>query len=231
MIINPNLFKKTLVIGIIVLFIGLGVQPAIATEQPKEKTIKENCEDYLFQTIIDMANNPDIKNQLVQYEDNYFNFDIDKSIYRKILFKNPILFLNLIFTKPTNTFRYLNKCYKMGNEITKTIGKDKTLEIIESVEIIDTVIFDELDKIIKKDEILSNKLATIKEMNKELNPATPTLDGPIFSVILLLVLSALLIALSTLGIFNFWTNDKFILFVLIEIMLWNIYWEYFHDSM
>ncbi|UCF49757.1 MAG: hypothetical protein JSU91_08410 [Thermoplasmatales archaeon] len=229
MVINPNLFYKTLVIGIIFLFIGVGIQPAIATVQPKEKIIIDSPIDYLFETVIDIANNPDVRDLLEQNENEIFKVNIDRSIYRKILFKNPILFFNLLFTKPTDINRYLNKCYKMGNKIINIIGEDKTLKILESVEVTDTEIFDELDEIIKNDEILSNKLTTLEEFNKELYPATPTLDGPIMFAILMLLLVPLLIALSVLGVFNFWTEGEFLIFMILEIILWEIYWRFFHD--
>ena len=229
MVINTNLFKKTLVIGIIFLFIGVGIQPAIATEQPKEKISIYSHMDYLFQTVIDIANDPDVKNLLEQNENNIFKVNIDRSIYRKILFKNPILFFSLFITKPTDINRYLNKCYKMGNKIINIIGEDKTLKIIESVEVTDTAIFDELENIIRNNEVLSSKLTTLKELNKELDIATPTLDGPIMFIFLMILLVPLLIALSVLGIFNFWTEGEFLIFMIIEIILWEIYWKFFHD--
>lgn len=227
--INLNLLKKATVIGIIFLFIGVGIQPAIATEQPKEKISIDSQMDYLFQTVIDIANNPDVKNLLDQNENNILGVNVDRIIYRKILFKNPILFFNLLITKPTDIDRYLNKCYKMGNKIINIIGEDKTLKIMESVEVTDTAIFDELDNIIKKDEVLSSKLTILKELNKELNIATPTLDGPIMFMFLIILLVPLLIALSVLGVFNFWTEGDFLIFMILEIILWEIYWKFFHD--
>ena len=229
MVIKPISLKKTLVIGIIVLFLGVGIQPAIATVQPKEEIIFDTSKDYLFQTIIDIANNPDVIDLLEQYDNDFVNVDIERSVYRKILFRNPLLFFNLLLTKPTNSHRYLNKCFRMGNEITNILGEDKTLDIIESVVVNDKEIYYELDKVIKKDEVLSEKLDTLKEMNKEVYPESPPLDSPLLHIYIIIILLILFILLSTLGIINFFTNDKFILFVLIEMFLWNIYWEYFHD--
>jgi len=226
---NSSLFSKTLVIGIIVLFLGVGIQPAIASVQPMKEIINENFKGDLFQTIIDIADNPDVKNLIEQYENNLFKVNIDRSIYRKILFRNPILFFNVLLTKPTKTHEYLNKCYKMGIEITKIIGEDKTLEIIESVEVTDTVFFDELNKIIINDEILSDKLTTFKEMNKESNFQTLILDSPIIYILLILILSVLIISLITLGIINLVTFDLIRPFVILEIILWKIYWEFFHE--
>ena len=49
------------VVGITILFLGVGIQPAIATVESKEDFIDVEPKDYLFQTIIDIANNPDVK--------------------------------------------------------------------------------------------------------------------------------------------------------------------------
>jgi hypothetical protein len=229
MVKKPVSFKKMLVIGTIILFLGVGVQPAIATVNPKEEIIFDTSKDFLFQTIIDIANNPDVITLLEQYDNDFVDVDIERSVYRKIVLKNPLLFFNLLLTKPTNTHRYLNKCYRVGNEINNILGEEKTLDIIESVVVTNKDIYYELDKIIKKDEKLSDKLDTLKEMNREVYRESPPLDSPLLHIYIIIILLILFILLSTLGIINFFTNDKFILFVLIEMILWNIYWEYFHD--
>lgn len=226
---NSSLFSKTLVIGIIVLFLGVGIQPAIAAVQPKKEIINDNFKGDLFQTIIDIADNPDVKNLIEQYENNLFRVNVDRSIYLKILFRDPILFFNVLLTKPTKTHEYLNKCYKMGIEITNIIGEDKTLEIIESVEVTDTVLFDELNKIIIKDETLSDKLTTLKKMNKESNFQPLTLDSPIIFMLVGVILVILIISLITLGIINLVTFDLIRPLVILEIILWNIYWKYFFE--
>jgi len=166
---SSNMVYKTLVVGVIVLFIGVGIQPAFAIEEPKEEIIDIEPKDCLFQTIVDIANNPEVKKLLKQYDDDLFKVDIDRSIYRKIFLRNPRLFFNTLFTKPSLSIEYLDKCYNKGIEITNIFGEDKVIEMIESIEVTDTRVFDELNNIISKDEELSNRLATLKEMNKESN--------------------------------------------------------------
>jgi len=164
-------------IGITILFLGLAIQPSVATVQPRiekeiqteEKIIDIEPKNYLFQTIIDIANNPEVKNLLEQHHNELFNVNIDRSVYRKLLLRNPRLFSSLLFTKPSMTHEYLDKCYNKGIEIVKILGEDKALELIESIEVSDTEVFDELNNIIFKDEKLSDKLSTLKEMNNELN--------------------------------------------------------------
>jgi hypothetical protein len=180
---NPAWLYKTLVVGVIVLFIGLGVQPAIATVEPKTDIIDFEPKDYLFQTIIDISNNPDVKELLEQYDTNLFKVDIERSVYRKLLLRNPSLFFNMIFTKPSISSEYLNKCYKDGIEVTNIISEDKALEMIKNVKITDSKLFDELDNIISTDKELSERLVMLKEMNKVLDFR----DNPIICGISVLV--------------------------------------------
>ena len=186
---NPALMYKTVVVGVILLFLGIGIQPAIAIVELKEEIIDVKPKDFLFQTIIDLINNPDINNLLEQSANDLFKVDIDRSVYRKILIRNPRLMFNMFFNKPSMSIEYLNKCYNQGIEITNIIGEDKVLEIIEIVEITDTKLFDELDNIISKDYELSSRLENLKKMNKEINSNKLFWDNyPIICSILLPVL-------------------------------------------
>ena len=165
---KQRIICKCLAVAVILLFLGLAVQPSVAVQPETE--IYFEPKDYLFQTIIDIANNPEIKNLLRQYTNDMINFDIDKSVYHKIFLRNPRLMFNTLFTKPSISSEYLNKCYKDGIEVTNIISEDKVLEIIETVEVTDTEAFEEFNNIILNDEELSGRLVTLKEMNNELNP-------------------------------------------------------------
>ena len=161
---KQRIICKALVVAVIILFIGLAIKPSIAVQPETE--IDDEPKDYLFQTIIDITNNPDVKDLLEQYDNDLFKVDIDRSVYRKLLLRNPRLFCNTLLTKPTMTIEYLNKCYSKGIEITNIIGEEKTLEIIENAEVTDRKLFDEIDDIISKDVELSNRLSTLEDMNK-----------------------------------------------------------------
>ena len=142
---NRIMLSKILAVAIILLFLGLAIQPSIASKQIE---IDIEPKDYLFQTIIDIANNPEVKNLLEQYKYDLLEFDIDKSNYRKLLIRNPRLMFNTLFTKPYMSVDYLNNCYNSGIAITNILGEDEVLEIIEKVEITDTKLLDELNTII-----------------------------------------------------------------------------------
>jgi len=194
--------KKIIVFCVIALFVCVGFQSAFATE-PITSTdiIKEEeiePEDYLFQTIIDILNNPEVKNLLEQYKFDFFKVDIDKSVYRKLLIRNPRLMFNTLFTKPSLSVDYLDNCYNNGIEITNILGEDKVLEIIENVEITDTKLFDEINDIILKDEELSNRLVILNEMNKDIDPDTPW-EYPVICAILLLIYFPLILVCDILA--------------------------------
>ena len=189
---GKNMYKKILIsFGITILFLGVGIQPAIATVEPKEDIKDVEPKDYLFQTIIDIANNPDVKELFEQYEYDLLKVDKARSIYRKILFRNPRLFFNTLLTKPSITYDYLDKSYNKGIEITNIIGNDIVLEMIESIGVTDIEIFDKLNKIIMNDEELSDRISILKEINKELNPDDTSLEDfpyPIICSILMIIL-------------------------------------------
>jgi hypothetical protein len=161
-----NLLVKTLVLGVICLFIGVGVNPAIATVELDEETIDVEPKDYLFETIVAIANNPDVKEIFEGYEHNIFNFDYNgKYIFRQLLFKNPKLLCSMVFTKPKTTTQYLDKAYKQGIELVNIFGEEKALKILDSVGLTNPELLDELNNIIMNDEDLSNRISTLIELN------------------------------------------------------------------
>ena len=100
--------KKVIVLSVIALFICVSFQSALAVE-PKlsadNTQIEEDIEpkDYLFDTIIVIANNPEVKELFEEYGNNIYDLDYNyKGILLKILFNNPKLLFSKLFTKPGN---------------------------------------------------------------------------------------------------------------------------------
>ena len=107
---NKNIL---LVVGITILFLGLAIQPSVAIIQPEEE-IDIEPKYYIFQTNIDIANNPDVKSLLENYNHNMINSDYDyKSIFTKLLFRNPRLLFNVLITRASITY---NSPYKFQNK-------------------------------------------------------------------------------------------------------------------
>ena len=213
--------KKILtVVGITILFLGLAIQPSLAVQPETEIDIEPK--DYLFQTIIDIANNPNVKNLLEQYKYDLCKVDIDRSVYRKLLLRNLRPFRSMIFTKPSLTYEYLDKSYNQGLEVTNIIGEDKVLEIMESVEITDTKLFDELNNIISKDEELSHRLAILKEMNKEIKPDAQ-LDDRSYPIICAIIFFILIYNVFKADFFEFLFESIYESFPFILILFQMIY--------
>ena len=198
--------KKGLVVGIIVLFLGVSIQPSLSAEIPDK--IEVEPKDYLFQTIIDIANKPKVKELLEQYNYDIIKSDLKgKSLFLKLLFKKPKLFFDIFFTKPSITHEYLDKCYNNGIEIVNIIGEDKVLEMRESIKFTNTEVLDKLDNIIKNDEELSGRIAALNEMNEEYESYLPW-EFPIICTIV----EILFLPIGTLFLFSlmfvFWNFIK-----------------------
>jgi len=193
--------KEILIVGTICLFIGVGIQPAFAVEPVKTSKINNventNPKEYLFQTIVDIANNPDV-NELLKRVDNgccnpiRFNFN-NVDIYKKSLFNIPKLLLSMFFIKPSLTYNYLNSAYNRGCKLTNIIGDEKVNEIVKSVEVTNPEFFNELNYIIMNNDELSNRISILKEMNKELMTDSSSEDYPIICLILGVYLAAIMI--------------------------------------
>ena len=156
--------KNGLAVGVILLFIGIAVQPCVATVK-SEKEINVEPKDFLFQTIIDIANNLDVKELFEQYKNEFLKVDIDQSIYLKIFFRNPRIFLNMIFTKPSIKFDYLDKRYNAGLEILNIIREDKIFELIKSIELSKPKVLDRFLNIVINNKDIYDKIIKLNEYN------------------------------------------------------------------
>ena len=168
--------KKWLAVGIILLFIGVSFQPIIA-EKTKIISVEnessyanvdfDEAKEYLFQTLIAISNNQNVKELLKQNNHKAFNSDYDyKDVFLQILFKKPRLLKSMLFTKPKMTYEYLETNYNRGLELYNILGKEESLKIIESVKIVNPEFFNELNNIILNDKELYDKILTLGEINE-----------------------------------------------------------------
>jgi hypothetical protein len=130
--------------------------------------IEEDIEpkDYLFETIVAIANNPDVKELLEENAQNIINFDFNnKYVFRQLLLKNPQLSSSLIFSKPKLTTQYLEKTYNHGIELINIFGEEKFLEMLDSVKLTNTKLLEDLNSIIKNDKELSNSIEILSDSN------------------------------------------------------------------
>jgi hypothetical protein len=171
---KKEIFCKSLVIGILVILVGVGVYPAVADVSISQKSSSKyetmDAKAFLFQTVIDTLNNPRVKELLERSNDDDFESVLIKNVdsrhkIKKIIFENFGLFVSMFFTKPSISQNYLDNVYDNGVRLINSIGTDKTLGILESLQVSDHELMDGLDEIIKNDEMLSEQVYTLEEMN------------------------------------------------------------------
>jgi len=182
------LIKKILAFSIIMIFLGLAVQPGTANVETDKKD--EFDKNFLFQTIVDIANNKEFKNLIDKEKKNGLFLDVHyniKNIFRKILLKEPNLLSSLFFTRSDLTHGNLDLAYETGCELINIVGEDKALEIIDSITITNPTISKKLSDIIYSNEKIKNKIAEIKLMNRELNPTLPFEGYPLICAVLLML--------------------------------------------
>jgi hypothetical protein len=67
----------------------------------------------------------------------------------------------MLFTKPTLTHGYLDKIYDIGVEMVDILGEEQVYEIMDTITITDTEVYEGLNNIILNDEELSNRLGPL----------------------------------------------------------------------
>jgi len=202
---------KTLVLGIVALFISVSYQPIIAEktlsvekESNNDNVSFEEVKEYLFQTLIDISNNQRVKeflnehkHDLITNNNNNYNY---KNAVKKILLQKPKLLKSILFTKPKMTYEYLEKNYNKGLDIIDILGEEESLDIVESVKIVNPELLVELKNIIANDEKLSNRISVLEEMNNNLISKLNFSDNPIICNILAILFLPVAIS-ATLYIF------------------------------
>ena len=166
-------------IGVCLILILASLSPVVGY-QCVESDVEENKENYdekdifyskkyLFETIIEIANNPDIKRLSYQYNLNLFTSDFgNKDVLKQLFFKNFYLLSLLLFTKQSLSYNYLDSIYNKGTKLAGFFSEDDISEIMESLTFTNPEILDKSNKIIKNDEMLYKKISTLKEMNKDI---------------------------------------------------------------
>ena len=132
------MIKKSITFSIILLFIGVSVSSAINIQNvsTKEEYTEKDVRELLFETIVDVVNNPEVK-QLVK--DNEYQIRIKdgnyQNIIRKILFRSPALLSSIFILRQGITIDSLNKLYDIGLKLYKVLDEDELLQLKNSIEV------------------------------------------------------------------------------------------------
>jgi len=224
---EKHLIKKGLVIAVIFLFVAVSFQPIIAEKtvsvgkEPDYSNVDfEQAKNYLFQTLIDISKNPEVKEFLYEHKhdlftNNYDNYNFKNTI-KKIWLQKPKLLKSILFAKPEMTYNCLDTYYNSGFEIYNIFGEEELSNTLEFVKT-NPELFIELKNIITNNKELSNKISVLKEMNQELKSNPFTWGFPIICFILVCCFFSLQFVMYTfLDLMdNALMNHKPLVFVLI----------------
>jgi hypothetical protein len=223
-----NILKSTVIV-ITLLFIGLAFQPIVSTNELKKGQMEPN--NYLYDTIINIVNTPEINellNQIVNEwkNDNYYmKWDFDsKIVFKNLLLKKPNLLMSIVFSESSVTNDYLESSYKKGCEAIKILGEKNALDIIESVEITNPDILDELDNFIMNNEELYDRITTLEELNEN-SESLPFRNYSVICKTLLILYYVYLIRCGIVSLFSKFFEGLPIISVIFDI-LWFKNWEF-----
>ncbi len=199
--------NKILISSIIAIIILIGVSftsvvgyNSVETSMKKNKVIFDSKE-LIFETIIEMANNPDFNEFAINNKQNLFQSSIEyKDIFTQLL-KQKLIYLNrFTIYKTALSVEYLHVIYEYGCNIIKILGEEKTSELIASIEFTNNRVFEELNNIVENDEELNNNINNLKKSNVEILSITGFSDTPVICGILLIIIIAMIIINNVLAI-------------------------------
>ncbi|MGF3553716.1 MAG: hypothetical protein ACQXXF_00340 [Thermoplasmatota archaeon] len=225
-----KIILKPLVLGISLLFIALAFQPAMSKIEIKKEEVEPK--QYLYETIIEIINNPDIKNLLNQVENkqknnynHYIACDLDgKEVVQKLLFKKPYLLYTILFTESKLTINHLDSSYNRGCQAINILGEKNVIKTIESVEIVNPEVFDNIQNFVINNEGLQDRIITLINLNKELDPNIPFRNYSIICKTLLILFYVYLIRCIITYYFSKFFEGKTMILVILN-LLWFKNWE------
>ena len=139
------MYKKGLVCAVILLFIGIAIQPAISTNTiPEEKT---DAKDLLFQTIIDIVNDKEVQSVVLKYHSVLFNRDIQTRVL---------------------TMKQLNSMYLVGSVFSKRVDRLKVQSLFQSYKLNNQELLDEIGFVIEDNANLKTEITQLSSLNCEL---------------------------------------------------------------
>lgn len=146
---------KILAIKIIVLFVLVGFQPAIADLSKiddKNNAGFEESKSILIKTIVNIANDKGVRELVSKHKDVIDNFDISeiKQINKlnKMHIKNPTLFATLFSTRGYLSENFIYKTYEHGLNIYGIFGEEQLFQKYDKLKFKNSNLLNELKQYI-----------------------------------------------------------------------------------
>ncbi len=157
--------KKGLVFAVILLFIGVAIQPGISTNTIQEEKTDVDAKNYLFQTIIDMVNNKEIQN-IIQKSEN--RGSLTNSLHKPgliiSLMKSRTPF-RLLSQSTFLTKNFLEYAYRIGVKLSRTIDVSKMHLILQRYQVRNQEVQKEINTIIENNANLKAEITQLSSLN------------------------------------------------------------------
>ena len=139
-----NWVKKGLVFAIILLFIGIAIQPGISTKTIQDEKTGVDAKDYLFQTILDIVNDKEVQSVVSKYHSGMFHRDMQTRVL---------------------TMKQLNSMYLVGSIFSKRVDKSKVQSLFQNYKLNNQELLDEIGSIIENNVMLNMEMEQLKLLN------------------------------------------------------------------
>jgi hypothetical protein len=130
----------------------------------------------------------------------------------------------MLFTEPSISIDYFDTSYNRGCRLIEALGENNVIEVVESVEIVNPDILDDISFYTTNDEDLQERLSTLQDLNNVLDDSTPFRNYSTICKILLILFYVYLIRSAIVGFFAGLFQGKPILSVIFD-LLWFKNWE------
>jgi hypothetical protein len=161
---KERMLCKGLVFAVILLFIGVAIQPGISTNTHDEKT-DIDAKDYLFQTILDMVNNQEIQDIIQKSE---IRGSLINSLHMPgVIFLLMKLRTNFRLSSLSSflTKSFLEYAYRMGVKLSRTIDVSKMHSIIQRYQMSNQKVQKEINTVIENNANLKAEITQLSSLN------------------------------------------------------------------
>jgi hypothetical protein len=188
-----RMLSKGLVLAVILLFIGVAIQPGISTNTIKDEKTDVDAKDYLFQIIIDMVNNQELQDII---QKSKLRGSLINSLHMPgliFLFMKSRTSFRLLSQSSFLTKSFLEYAYRMGVKLSRTIDVSKMHSIIQRYQMSNQELQKEINTVIENNANLKAGITQLLSLNCDCEKnSTMNWSFPVICLILEIILIILL---------------------------------------